>query len=243
MNNRIAMVFGVGAERGLGAALCRRAAADGCHVIVGGRTQAKIDAVVGSIVAFGGQATASVVDVTQEEQIVAAFEAADRIDGELSFVGYNAGNAFRHDTLSMSAEFFEEAWRVCCLGGFLVGREAGKRMSEQGSGSIVFTGATASIKARSPFLPFASAKAGLRAVASALARELGPKGVHVAHAIIDGIIDGEIIASRAPDLRARLGENGMLDPDAIAESYWQVHLQHPSAWSFEIDLRPFGEAF
>ena len=136
MEKQIAMVFGVGAERGLGAALCRRAAKDGCHVIVGGRTKAKIDAVVGSIVASGGKANATVVDVTQEDHIVAAFEAADGIGGELRFVGYNAGNAFRHDTLSMTAEFFEEAWRVCCLGGFLVGREAGKRMSEQGNGSI-----------------------------------------------------------------------------------------------------------
>lgn len=243
MAKQIAIIIGVGAKRGLGAALCRRAAVDGYHVLVGGRTQAKVAAVADSIVASGGQATAHVVDVTREDQMIALFETADAMEGDLDFVGYNAGNAFAHDTLSMTAAYFEEAWRVCCLGGFLAGREAGRRMSDRGKGSIIFTGATASIKARPPFLAFASGKAGLRSVAAALARELGPKGVHVAHAIIDGGIDGEKLNSKVPDLKARLGENGLLGPDAIAESYWQVHLQHPSAWSFEIDLRPFRETF
>mgnify|MGYP000408197881 FL=1 len=108
---------------------------------------------------------------------------------------------------------------------------------------VLFTGATASLKARPPFLAFASAKFGLRAVASGLAREYGPKGVHVSHVIIDGGINGDVIRNKAPERIKSAGANGMLNPSAIAETYWQLHLQHPSAWSFEVDLRPFKEVF
>ena len=162
---------------------------------------------------------------------------------ELAFVCYNAGNAFRCETTEMTAAFFEEAWRICCLGGFVSGREAAARLGACGSGTIVFTGATASLKARPPFLAFASAKFGLRAVASGLAREYGPKGVHVSHVIIDGGINGDVIRNKAPERIKSAGESGMLNPSAIAETYWQLHLQHPSAWSFEVDRRPFKEVF
>ncbi|MEM1276454.1 MAG: SDR family NAD(P)-dependent oxidoreductase [Pseudomonadota bacterium] len=239
----IAVVLGVGAEAGLGAAMCRRAAWGGCHVVVGGRTQAKIDAIAAGLTEGGATATALRVDVTEEDSVNALFAAIDEMPGELALTVYNAGNAFSGDSLTLSTELFESAWRVCCLGGFLTAREAGKRMVDQGHGTIVFTGATASLKARPPFLPFASAKAGLRAVAANYARDLGPKGVHVAHVIIDGGIDGERLNAKAPDLKEKMGAHGMLDPDAIAESYWMLHQQHRSAWSFEIDLRPFKETF
>jgi NAD(P)-dependent dehydrogenase (short-subunit alcohol dehydrogenase family) len=143
----------------------------------------------------------------------------------------------------MSGHVFEDVWRVTCLGGFIAGREAAKRLAALGQGTLVFTGATASIKARPPFLAFASAKAGLRAVAAGLAREFGPKNVHVGHVIIDGGVDGAIRRKRIPADAETAGENEILSPDAIAESYWQLHLQHRSAWSFEIDLRPFSEVF
>ena len=243
MSKSIAVVLGVGAEQGLGAALCRRAAEAGHHVVPAGRTAAKVEAVAARIAGQGGQATALVADVTREDQVEALFREVDGLDGALDFVTYNAGNSYTHDSLTMPAELFEKAWRVCCLGGFLAAREAGKRMAEAGRGTLLFTGATASIRSRPPFMPFASAKAGLRAVASGLARELGPKGVHVGHVIIDGGIDGERQHSRNPGLKQRMGENGMLSPEAIAESYWQLHLQHPSAWTFELDLRPFKESF
>ena len=243
MPDSIATVIGVGAENGLGAALCRRAAKAGHHVVIAGRTASKLASLVDSLTAGGGSATAQVVDVTREDQITALFATLDDMPGTLDLVAYNAGNAFVQDTLTMTGQYFEDAWRVCCYGGFLTGREAGKRLAERGQGSILFTGATASIRSRPPYLAFASAKAGLRAVASGLARELGPKGVHVGHVIIDGGIDGERLNSKAPDLKAKLGEDGMLDPDAIAESYWQLHRQHPSAWTFELDLRPFKESF
>ncbi len=243
MSDEIAVILGVGAQEGLGAALCRRAAAAGCHVVVAGRSEAKLDAVAAAIRASGGAASTGIVDVTEEAQVEGFFKGVDGLSGKLALVAYNAGNAFRQDSLTMTASYFEEAWRVCCLGGFLAAREAGKRMAQQGSGTLLFTGATASVKARPPFMAFASAKAGLRAVAASMARELGPRGVHVAHVIIDGGIEGERLLSRNPALKEKMGEHGLLHPEAIAESYWQLHLQHPSAWSFELDLRPFKETF
>ncbi|MEM8793546.1 MAG: SDR family NAD(P)-dependent oxidoreductase [Pseudomonadota bacterium] len=239
----IAVVLGVGAEAGLGAAMCRKAAWEGHHVIVGGRTEAKIEAIAEGLRDGGAEATAIRVDVTEEASIEALFNAVDAMPGELSLTVYNAGNAFAEDSLTMTAAYFEDAWRVCCLGGFLTARDAGKRMVEQGHGTILFTGATASLKARPPYLAFASAKAGLRAVAANYARDLGPRGVHVAHVIIDGGIDGERLNQKNPELKEKMGPHGMLDPDAIAESYWMLHQQHRSAWSFEIDLRPFKETF
>ncbi len=243
MAEGLAVVLGVGAENGLGAALCRRAAAAGCHVVAAGRTAAKVEAVAAAIRENSGQASTGVLDLTQEAEIEGLFKGVDSLTGRLAFVAYNAGNAFRHDSLTMSGAYFEEAWRVCCLGGFLAAREAGKRMAKQGAGSLLFTGATASLKARPPFMAFASAKAGLRAVAASMARELGPKGVHVGHVIIDGGIEGERLLSKNPGLKDKMGAHGLLSPEAIAESYWQLHLQHPSAWTFELDLRPFKETF
>jgi len=243
MSERIAVVLGVGASAGLGAAICRRAAQDNYHVVVGGRTPTKIEAISDEVRLAGGTALPITVDVTDEGQVVDLFNEVDSIKGELDFVSYNAGNSFSHDSLTMTAEFFEQAWRVCCFGGFLVGREAGRRLSELGQGSVMFTGATASLRSRSPFMAFASAKAGLRAVAQAYARELGPKGVHVGHLIIDGGIDGERQHARNPGVVERMGENGLLNPDAIAESCWHLHRQHPSSWTHELDLRPFKEKF
>jgi NAD(P)-dependent dehydrogenase (short-subunit alcohol dehydrogenase family) len=143
----------------------------------------------------------------------------------------------------MDDAFFENVWRLCCFGGFLVGRESARRMVPQGSGSILFTGATASIRARPPFTAFASAKAALRAVAHGMAREFGPQGIHVGHVIIDGGIDGDQINSRFPGYKEKKGDLGMLDIDAIADAFWTLHTQHPSAWTLELDLRPYKETF
>ena len=239
----IALILGVGVEDGIGGALCKRAAQEGYHVVAVGRTPKKLSKIAEAISAEEGIASSITADLSRESEIISVFKQVDEMDGKLSFVGYNAGNSFRCETSEMTAEFFEEAWRICCLGGFIAGREAATRLGRQGEGSLIFTGATASIKARPPFLAFASAKFGLRAVASGLAREFGPQGVHVGHVIIDGGVNGEIIRGRAPDRVEAAGENGMLSPNAIAEAYWQLHLQHPSAWSFETDLRPFKEIF
>ena len=133
-------------------------------------------------------------------------------------------------------------WRLCCLGGFLVGREAARRMVAQARGTILFTGASASLRGKPPFAAFASAKAGLRSLAQAMAREFGPKGVHVAHVVIDGGIGGERLRRFAEFVRAK-GEDGLLDLDAIADAYWMLHAQHRTAWTHELDLRPYKEPF
>lgn len=239
---RIAIVVGVGAEEGLGAALCRRFGREGLHVFVAGRTSERIARVAASISGAGGRATALVTDSSREADVVRLFERATA-QGGLELVVFNTGNNQIGNFLEMEASFFESVWRTACLGGFLVGREAGRRMAAAGRGTIVVTGATASIRARPPFIAFASAKAALRAVAQGMARELGPQGVHVAHVIIDGGIDGERLKSAAPGYAASKGEDGLLDIDAIADAYWFLHVQQRSAWTFELDLRPFKEPF
>lgn len=239
-----AIVVGVGADAGLGAALCRRAAREGLHVFIAGRTKGRIEALAAKLEDAGGRATAVPTDTTVETEVLRLFDAACTPDGSaLELVVFNAGNNRPGNLLEMEADFFEDVWRLCCLGGFLVGREAVRRMLPNGRGSLIFTGATASIRGRPPFAAFASAKAGLRAVAQTLAREFGPQGIHVAHTIIDGGIDGDMINARFPEYRERKGEGGMLDVDAIAETYWYLHKQHRSAWTHEVDLRPFKEKF
>lgn len=238
-----AVVVGVGARKGTGAALARRFAREGLHTFVAGRTSAKLDAVVEEIQAAGFSATAVVADVTRAEDVTRLLDRAIKEAGSLEAVLYNAGNNRFSSLLDMDDAFFEDLWRVCCFGGFLVGREAARRMVPKGRGSILFTGATASLRARPPFTAFASAKAALRAVAFGMAREFGPQGLHVGHVVIDGAIDGDMVNERFPQIRDRLGEDGMLGVDAIADAFWSLHAQSRSAWTLELDVRPFKENF
>jgi NAD(P)-dependent dehydrogenase (short-subunit alcohol dehydrogenase family) len=237
-----AVVVGVGAEVGLGAALCKRLGREGLHVFVAGRTPERLAQVAAAIVAAGGRATAATADTTKEADVVQLFERAEAA-GPIEVAVYNAGNNQIGNFIEMEAAFFEQVWRVACFGGFLVGREAARRMVPRGRGSILFTGATASIRARPPFVAFASAKAGLRAIAQGMAREFGPQGVHVAHVIIDGGIDGERLRTIVPAFADSKGVDGLLDIDAIADTFWQLHVQHRTAWTHELDLRPFKEQF
>ena len=239
-----AIVVGVGAEAGLGGALCKRFARGGLHVFAAGRTPARLDALVADIRGAGGTATAVPTDTTQEAQVLALFDVVERSTGAPpAVVVYNAGNNAFVPFRETEAAFFEDMWRVACFGGFLVGREAARRLSPLGRGTVLFTGASGSLRGRPGFAHFAAAKAGLRMIAQAMARELGPQGIHVAHVVIDGGIDGERLHTYAPQFVAAKGEGGMLDIDAIAETYWQIHAQHPSAWTHEVDLRPFKEPF
>ncbi len=239
---RTAIVLGVGASQGLGGALCRRFAREGLHVVLAGRTPATLEELAAGIRASGGQATSVVADATQPGDVVKLFDAAEAAGGAPALVVYNAGNNRMRPLLEMDDAFFEEVWRLCCFGGFLTGREAARRMLPQG-GTLIFTGATASLRARPPFTAFASAKAALRAVAHGMAREFGPKGLHVGHVIIDGAIDGDQLNRRFPELKARMGEDGMLGVDAIADAYWALHVQQRSAWTLELDVRPHRETF
>src|SRR5438270_10221922 len=223
-----AVVIGVGEERGLGAALCRRFAAEAYHVLVGGRTSDKIEQVVRTIVSAGGSAEPVAVDATSEQDIARLFDRAmrpgpDRAPADL--VVYNAGNNRRMDFRETSAETFEEFWRIGCFGGFLARREVARRLVPLGRGTLIFTGASASLRGKPGYAHFAAAKAGLRAIAQSMAREYGPQGIHVAHVVIDGGIDGDRLRSRGPQVVAERGADGLLGIDAIAEAFWQLHRQ------------------
>ena len=237
-----AIVLGVGASQGVGGALCRRFAREGLHVLAAGRTQAKLDAVAQEIRQAGFRATPVVADATRPADIAKLFDDAELAGGPPALAVYNAGNATIRPFLETDDALFEQVWRIGCFGGFVFGREAAQRMLKRG-GTVIFTGATASLRARPPFTAFASAKAALRAIAHGMAREFGPKGLHVGHVIIDGAIDGDQLNSRAPQLKERLGDDGMLGVDSIADAYWMLHTQQRSAWTLELDLRPYKESF
>lgn len=238
-----ALIIGVGSEQGVGGALCRRFSKEGFHVLPAGRTKEKVAAVAAAVSAAGGRATPVVGDATTREGVEGFFDAAEAAGGVPEVVIYNVGNNRFKPLVEMSDSFFEDLWRVCCFGGFLTGREAAKRMIPKGGGTLIFTGATASIRSKPPFTAFASAKAGLRAVAHGMAREFGKEGLHVGHVVIDGVIDGDQVNQRMPQIRDHLGEGGMLQPDDIAEAYWMLHSQPRSAWTLELDVRPHRETF
>ena len=237
-----ALVVGVGASQGLGAASARRFARAGLHVVVAGRTEEKVRLVADEICASGGSAEAVVGDAAIEEDAIRFVETASA-KGELSLVLQNSGSNRRDAFTELAVSDFQAIWREHCLAGFLVGRESAKSMLTRGRGTILFTGATGSLRGGATFAAFAAAKAGLRAVAQSMARELGPHGIHVAHVIIDGGIAGARLKARMPEIEKARGPDGLLSIDAIAETYWQLHLQHRSAWTFEQDLRPWSEKF
>ena len=241
-----AVVLGVGAEKGLGAAASRRFAKEGYHVLVAGRTPGKISKVVESIRAAGGSATAVTADGTREAEVISLWDRAmaDDADGAPADLAvFNMGNNAAVDIREMTAQHFEDSWRVGCFAGFLFGREAVRRLAPLGRGTVLFTGASGSLRGRPRFAAFNATKGGLRLLVQSLAREFGPQGLHIAHAIIDGGIEGERLLSRMPDRKDKAGADGLLDIEAIADSYWHLHTQHRSAWTHEIDLRPYKEPF
>jgi NAD(P)-dependent dehydrogenase (short-subunit alcohol dehydrogenase family) len=246
MGKRTAIVVGVGAEQGLGSALCQKFAAEGYHVFAVGRTEGKVAKVVGEISKKGGSAEALLADATQEDDILALFEKTfvprENLDPP-DLIVFNAGNNRKIPFQEVSVELFEDSWRVGCFAGFLVGREAARRLVPLGRGTIIFTGASASLRGKAGFAQFSAAKAGLRMISQSMAREFGPQGIHVAHVVIDGGINGERLRVGRPELFAEQADARLLNIDAIAESYWQLHRQHPTAWSQEIDLRPAQEVF
>jgi NAD(P)-dependent dehydrogenase (short-subunit alcohol dehydrogenase family) len=239
-----AIVVGVGPEAGLGGALCMRFAREGLHVFAAGRSPEKLDAVVATIRRAGGRASAVPTDATREADVVALFaRAAGEGDGALDLVVYNAGNAAMGTLEDMEAGYFEAVWRVGCFGGFLVGREAVRRMLPAGRGTVIFTGATASLRGRPHTTAFASAKAGLRSLAQSMARAYGPQGLHVAHVVVDGGIAGEKIVKGLPQFAEAMGEDGLVSLGGLADAYWFLHRQPRAAWTHELDVRTFKESF
>lgn len=230
-----AIVMGVGPEQGLGAQLCKRFAGLDLHVFVAGRTRAKLDNVVSMIEADGNRATAQVADATDEREVKTLFDLASQA-GPLSVAIYNAGNNTPGKIVDMEAAYFESSWKVCCFGGFLFAREALKRMQGSG-GTLLFTGASASLRGRSGFGAFNSSKAALRTLAQALAKEYGPDNIHVGHVVVDGAINGEKIKTRWPAYAEKLGDEGMIGIDGIVDAYEFLYRQPRTAWTFEVDLR------
>lgn len=237
---RKAIIIGVGPDRGLGAQLCRRFAAEGLKVYVAGRTQAALEAVVASIKAAGGDATAVVADATSEADIVSLFDQA----GEgLELAVYNAGNNTPGRIIDMEADYFERSWRIVCFGGFLFGREAVRRMVKSGGGSLLFTGASASLRGRAGYGAFNSSKAGLRTLAQAMAKEYAAENIHVGHVVVDGAIGGEKISRRLTDFANRLEQGQLIEIEGIVEAFVFLHKQKRNAWTFEVDVRTSKETW
>ena len=233
----------IGAGDGLGGAIARAFAANGLSVCVTRRPRhlEPLEALAQSIRDGGGRAFAFGLDARREEEIVALVDKIEREIGPLEVVVFNIGANVRFGIVETTTQVFSKVWEMATLSGFLTGREAARAMAPRGRGSILFTGATASVRGAAGYSAFASAKHGLRALAQSLARELGPKGIHVAHVVIDGMIDGVFARSIAPDAAERLAREEILDPGEIARNYVWLHNQRRSAWTFELDLRPWVE--
>jgi NAD(P)-dependent dehydrogenase (short-subunit alcohol dehydrogenase family) len=236
--DKVALVIGAGDY--LGSAIAKRFAAEGFHA-VGTRRRGDIDAFVREIEAAGGKATGLHSDTRDEDAVIAL---VDRIEGEIGpievFV-YNVGGNVKFPILETTTRVYTKVWEMCALGGFLSGREVARKMVERERGTIIFTGATASVKGSAGYSAFAGGKHALRALAQSMARELMPQNIHVGHVVIDGAIDTEFTRERFPDLVASRPAAGILAPADIAENYWALHAQKRSAWTFEMDVRPWVE--
>ncbi|MDB5493001.1 MAG: short-chain dehydrogenase [Phenylobacterium sp.] len=236
-------VLVVGAGDALGGAIAKRFAREGYAAVIIRRHAEALAPLAAAIREAGGEAHPFGVDARQEDQMVELF---DRIEGEiapLEVCVFNVGANVRFPIAETTSRVFLKVWEMACFSGFLTGREAAIRMTPRGRGTILFTGATASVRGREGFAAFAAAKHGLRAVAQSMGRELGPKGIHVAHTIIDGAIDTPWIAENFPERYALKDKAGILDPAHIADAYWALHAQPWDAWTHELDLRPWMEAW
>jgi len=232
---KTAIVIGVGPEEGLGSRLAQRCAKLGLHVFVAGRTQEKVAATAQQIEQAGGNATAVACDTTVEAEVISLFKAAGAV-GTIDLAIYNAGNNTPGRIRDMTADYFEASWRVGCFGGFLFGREALRCMENTG-GTLLFTGASASLRGRPNFGAFNASKGALRNLAQAMAKEYGPEGIHVGHVVVDGPIGGEKIKQGLPDYAAKLGDEGMIDLEGLVDAYEYLYKQPRPAWSFEVDVR------
>ena len=241
MEKKAALVIGAGDA--LGSAIARRFAREGFIACVARRNGEKLAPLVQQIRGAGGEAVPFGVDARKEEAMTALVE---RIEGEIAPIEvavFNIGANVRFSILETTSRVYFKVWEMGCFAGFLMGREVARRMLPRGRGTILLTGATASMRGSAGFSAFSGAKHALRALAQSMARELGPQGIHVAHIVIDGAIDTAFIRDNFPERYALKAQDGILAPDAIAENYWQLHCQTRSAWTHELDLRPWLEAW
>ena len=233
----------VGAGDATGGAIARRFAREGYVACVTRRSADKLVPLVDEIKAAGGEAHGFGSDARKEEEMVALVQQIESDIAPIEVAVFNIGANVRFSITETTARVYQKVWEMACFSGFLMGRETAKVMLPRQRGTIIFTGATASLRGREGFCAFAGAKHALRALAQSMARELGPKGIHVAHPVIDGAIDTEFIRSNFPDRYALKEQGGIVNPDNIAEAYWQIHRQPRDAWTHEMDLRPWMETF
>jgi NAD(P)-dependent dehydrogenase (short-subunit alcohol dehydrogenase family) len=226
-----------------GGAIARRFAREGYIACVTRRSADKLEPLVERIRADGGEAHPFGSDARDENAVIALVTQIERDIAPIDVAVFNIGANVRFGIVDTTERVYRKVWEMAALAGFLMAREVAKAMLPRGRGTLLFTGATASLRGSAGFAAFSGAKHALRALAQSLARELGPSGIHVAHVVIDGAIDTQFIAENFPERYALKERDGILDPDAIAESYWQLHRQHRSAWTHELDLRPWIESW
>ena len=233
----------VGAGDGVGSAIARAFAREGLAVCITRRPRnlESLEAVAASIRAEGGEAHAFGVDARNEAEMIALVDRIEAEIGPLQVVVFNIGANVRFPVVETTAQVYSKVWEMAALAGFFTGREAARVMVPRGKGTILVTGATASTRGGAGFSAFAGAKAALRQLAQSLAREMGPRGIHVAHVVVDGMIDGTFARSIAPDIQTLLDEDAILKPDAIARNHVWLHNPQRSTWTFELDLRPWKE--
>src|SRR3982750_499324 len=233
----------IGAGDATGGAIAQRFAREGYIACVTRRDADKLQPLVDQIRASGGEAHGFGSDARKEEEMVALVQRIESEIAPIEVAVFNIGANVRFGITETTARVYFKVWEMACFGGFLMGREAAKVMLPRGRGTIIFTGATASLRGREGFAAFAGAKHALRALAQSMARELWPKGIHVAHPIVDGAIDTEFIRTNFPERYALKEQDGILNPEHIAENYWYLHTQPRDAWTFEMDLRPYMETW
>lgn len=238
-DNKVVLV--VGAGDATGSAVARRFAKEGFIACVARRNGDQLTPLVEQIKAEGGRAVPFGCDCRKEDLVIDLVETIERDIGPIEVAVHNIGGNVNFPITETTARVYFKVWEMGCFSGFLTGREVAKRMLQRQRGTILFTGATASVRGGSGFASFAGAKHGLRALAQSMARELGPEGLHVAHVVIDGAIDTKWIEEMFPERYALKDRDGILDPDVIAENYWNLHCQPRNAWTHELDLRPWTE--
>ena len=236
-------VLVVGAGDATGGAIARRFAREGYIACVTRRSVDKLAPLVAQIEAAGGKAVPFGSDARNEDEVIKLVEHIEREIAPIEVAVFNIGGNVRFGITETTTRVYTKVWEMGALAGFLMGREVAKVMLPRERGSIFFTGATASLRGRDGFAAFAGAKHALRALAQSMARELGPKGIHVAHLVIDGAIDTAFIRDTFPERYKLKEKEGIVNPDAIAEAYWQLHTQPKNAWTHEMDLRPWMEHF
>jgi NAD(P)-dependent dehydrogenase (short-subunit alcohol dehydrogenase family) len=235
----------IGAGDFIGAAIARKFAAEGFTVFAGRRNGEKLAPLVADIEKAGGKVRARALDARKEEDITAFLQEADRT-APLEVCIFNVGANVNFPFTETTERVFRKVWEMACYGGFLAGREAARLMVPRGKGHLFFTGATASLRGGLGYAAFAAAKGGLRMMAQAAARELGPKNIHVAHLVIDSGVDTAWVRERirereGAEALASLPPERLMRPEAVAESYWSLYQQPRDAWTFELEIRPYAE--